>query len=98
MAGAMRKMAVYLGLVEDEENDLYDEDGYEDPAHSGVRRVDSPALRVTRPDDAATTVSYTPPRRAAVAADEGYRITTMHPRTYNEARTIGEHFREGIPV
>ena len=22
----------------------------------------------------------------------------MHPRTYNEARTIGEHFREGIPV
>jgi cell division inhibitor SepF len=26
------------------------------------------------------------------------RITTLHPRTYNEARTIGEHFREGIPV
>ena len=22
----------------------------------------------------------------------------MHPRTYNEARTIGEHFREGTPV
>ena len=26
------------------------------------------------------------------------RITTLHPRTYNEARTIGEHFREGTPV
>ena len=26
------------------------------------------------------------------------RITTLHPRTYNEARTIGEHFREGMPV
>jgi cell division inhibitor SepF len=26
------------------------------------------------------------------------RITTLHPRNYNEARTIGEHFREGIPV
>lgn len=26
------------------------------------------------------------------------RITTLHPRTYNEARTIGEHFREGSPV
>ncbi|HTU07649.1 MAG TPA: cell division protein SepF, partial [Trebonia sp.] len=24
--------------------------------------------------------------------------TTLHPRTYNEARTIGEHFREGTPV
>ena len=27
-----------------------------------------------------------------------YRITTLHPRTYNEARTIGEHFRAGTPV
>jgi cell division inhibitor SepF len=26
------------------------------------------------------------------------RITTVHPRTYNEARIIGEHFREGVPV
>lgn len=26
------------------------------------------------------------------------RITTVHPRTYNEARTIGEHFRDGVPV
>jgi cell division inhibitor SepF len=26
------------------------------------------------------------------------RITTLHPRTYNEARVIGEHFREGTPV
>jgi cell division inhibitor SepF len=30
--------------------------------------------------------------------DEGYRITTLHPRTYNEARQIGEHFRSGTPV
>jgi cell division inhibitor SepF len=26
------------------------------------------------------------------------RITTIHPRSYNEARTIGERYREGIPV
>ena len=26
------------------------------------------------------------------------QIATLHPRTYNEARTIGELFREGIPV
>jgi cell division inhibitor SepF len=31
-------------------------------------------------------------------AVDAYRITTMHPRTYNEARTIGEHFRSGVPV
>ena len=26
------------------------------------------------------------------------RIVTVHPRTYNEARVIGEHFRDGTPV
>ena len=104
MAGAMRKMAVYLGLVEDEEGEHYDDyDGYDDGAHAGatnvVRRHEpaaAPPLRVTRADE--TTVSYTPPRRTAVEAVDAYRITTMHPRTYNEARTIGEHFRESIPV
>lgn len=33
------------------------------------------------------------------AADERrYQITTLHPTTYREARTIGEHFRDGTPV
>ena len=27
-----------------------------------------------------------------------HRITTIHPRTYNDAKAIGENFREGIPV
>jgi cell division inhibitor SepF len=31
-------------------------------------------------------------------APQPYRITTVHPRTYNEARTIGERYREGCPV
>ncbi len=97
MAGAMRKMAVYLGLVEDEDPEFYDEDGYDESAGTVARRGDTPApLRVTRPDE--TTMSYSPPRRVATEAVDGYRITTMHPRTYNEARTIGEHFREGTPV
>ena len=33
------------------------------------------------------------PRRVALS-----RITTVHPRSYNEARTIGERYRDGIPV
>jgi cell division inhibitor SepF len=33
------------------------------------------------------------PRTADVS-----RIVTVHPRTYNEARTIGEHYRDGVPV
>jgi len=40
-------------------------------------------------------------RERAVVADDDerrYQITTLHPTTYNEARTIGEHFRDGVPV
>jgi len=39
--------------------------------------------------------------RPATQAEEDerrYQITTLHPTTYNEARTIGEHFRDGVPV
>jgi cell division inhibitor SepF len=27
-----------------------------------------------------------------------YRITTLHPHTYNDARRIGDEFRSGTPV
>jgi cell division inhibitor SepF len=35
---------------------------------------------------------------APAPAPQPYRITTLHPRTYNEARQIGESFRDGKPV
>ena len=27
-----------------------------------------------------------------------HRITTIHPRSYNDAKAIGESFRDGVPV
>ncbi|MGA4857141.1 cell division protein SepF [Streptomyces koyangensis] len=139
MAGAMRKMAVYLGLVED---DGYDGPGFDPddefepepeperdrrrhaPAHQEqaeepVRTPQPPAQRERepvplpaesgRPARIAPVASITPERQSleknapvimpkVVSEREPYRITTLHPRTYNEARTIGEHFREGTPV
>jgi len=47
------------------------------------------------------TVSKFPERRGVVPSPEVTelaRITTVHPRSYNEARVIGEHFRDGTPV
>jgi cell division inhibitor SepF len=35
---------------------------------------------------------------SAQVSTELHRITTIHPRTYNEAKTIGEAFRSGTPV
>ncbi|MEV0264485.1 cell division protein SepF [Streptomyces sp. NPDC050617] len=136
MAGAMRKMAVYLGLVED---DGYDGPGF-DPddefepepepdrarrqqqpqqtqqdepvrvAHPPAQREPAPLVAESgRPARIAPVASITPERQSleknapvimpkVVSEREPYRITTLHPRTYNEARTIGEHFREGTPV
>ncbi|MEU2946356.1 cell division protein SepF [Nocardiopsis alba] len=111
MAGAMRKMAVYLGLVEDDRYDHryadeYDEfDDFDEGAEEQRDRDADPARgEETRGGDVTDTGDYlgTGERRGgttttASTADLA-RITTLHPRTYNEARTIGEHFREGTPV
>ncbi|GGL96401.1 MULTISPECIES: cell division protein SepF [Micromonospora] len=37
-------------------------------------------------------------RAPVVEEEQRYQITTLHPTTYREARTIGEHFRDGVPV
>jgi cell division inhibitor SepF len=42
---------------------------------------------------------HTPqPQPRPVEEEQRYQITTLHPTTYREARTIGEHFRDGVPV
>ena len=96
MSGAMRKVGVYLGLLEDD--DRYgDEPGHDDDQddHGQARQV--PAQRPQQGGATVAQLAERRPRPAPVMAELS-RITTLHPRTYNEARTIGEHFREGIPV
>jgi cell division inhibitor SepF len=108
MASAMRKMAVYLGLVEDDRyDDDYDEyDIYDDEAADRRRTErsddESPVPSLGTADQSEGEQKAFPnerrPSLAESAVSDLARITTLHPRTYNEARTIGEHFREGTPV
>ena len=119
MPGSMRKLGLYLGLVEDDEDhrdrryadDAYDEDDLDDAAPVVSRRWSPPQetgrtttmrrpLEDTGRSRSAVALDTAPPRIAPVPAPQAdtYRITTLHPRTYNEARTIGEHFRQGTPV
>jgi cell division inhibitor SepF len=97
MASAMRKMAVYLGLVEDDRRyadnyEAYDEyDDYDEPADAVEPAAPARADYAGYPTD--HRIDTVPPQQVELA-----RITTLHPRTYNEARTIGEHFRDGTPV
>jgi cell division inhibitor SepF len=103
MAGAMRKMAVYLGLVEDED-DQYDElEAEQQPEPQLVRRYAADEQpRVERPTVVRRSSRNVETHRGATAtvapARPNYRITTVQPRTYNEARQIGEYFREEVPV
>jgi cell division inhibitor SepF len=120
MPGAMRKLGLYLGLVEDDEDGRHgyaDDDhyGYDEaphesaPAPTRAYRTDlgpRPAGRPPYSDSHQTRGSMAldtapaPAHRPYVSAvpEDAYRITTLTPRTYNEARTIGENFREGTPV
>jgi cell division inhibitor SepF len=99
MAGAMRKVGVYLGLLED--TDRYEDDDYADGESPVATRGASAAgrpVQVVRDDRATSVASLAERRKPGTVLTELSRITTLHPRNYNEARTIGEHFREGIPV
>jgi cell division inhibitor SepF len=110
MAGAMRKMGVYLGLVEDDDiaTDSYervqpvpervvarrDEGGYGRATATEERHVRAEAY--VKPE--AYAEPEPTPGEYADYEYPSYRITTLHPRTYNEARTIGEQFRSHTPV
>ncbi len=106
MSGAMRRIGEYLGLLEDTGVDY---DSYDGDDHHTQESASVPAERAARPREAreprpATVADLAERRRAtpvsgpAPVAAAFSQITTLHPRTYNEARTIGENFREGTPV
>ena len=136
MAGAMRKMAVYLGLVEDQDYaDDYDEPVEERPRRETRSEGESRSSRgrESRPSrdndrygrEEQSSVRVTEPRTSSVRTirepreirDEAYdrpydrnvsvqtlatpgdmKISTIHPRSYNDARRIGEDYRDGVPV
>ncbi|MCU0300464.1 MAG: cell division protein SepF [Candidatus Nanopelagicales bacterium] len=112
MAGAMRKMAVYLGLVEDDLDADYDLDQADarsrarepytvpqaaDPRPRPVEVAARPVPAATGLSDRVTSTATLRPTGSAGGADV-YRIETLHPRSYNDARRIGEEYREGVPV
>jgi cell division inhibitor SepF len=103
MAGVLKRVGEYLGLVDDDAR--YDEyaDDQDETAGRGARRSET-AYGADRDDydDPRAEVSTLPRRdhgiRPVKEAAELSRITTLRPRTYNDARIVGEHFRDGTPV
>ncbi len=99
MANALRKMANYLGLMDD--LDLGSEQEVE-KTFSHPKTQEQRAKTYLRPATLAVAPSLAAPVTAAASLQLDLpvldRIITLHPRFYNEARTIGEQYREGNPV
>jgi cell division inhibitor SepF len=74
--------------------------GYEEPAFRGGRReFERPRFNTLH--GATRGAVAMEPRRMAALFEEGSplaKITTLRPKDYSEARTIGERFRDGTPV
>ena len=107
MAERLRRAAAWLGLVTDDRYADYDERDEAEELTEGISRdelldpseraANVTPLETRRSGGGAATATLAPPTARPRMADVS-RIITVHPRTYNEARTIGEHFRDGIPV
>ncbi|MCL3778243.1 MULTISPECIES: cell division protein SepF [unclassified Actinomyces] len=84
---ALHKMTSFLGYAQPAEDEY--EQGYEVAAEPYAEDAyeAEPAY-----------ASYEEEAPAPVAVPDLRRIVTVHPTTYNEARVIGEAFRDGVPV
>lgn len=95
MAGAIRKAAAWFGLSDDSR---YDEQyrAYGEPTEDVFTAED------VEVEVAPAPVTPLPERRPTVKAvpqvADLSRIVSVRPRSYNEARAIGENFRDGVPV
>ncbi|HEY9468115.1 MAG TPA: cell division protein SepF [Propionibacteriaceae bacterium] len=64
------------------------------PAQTAPAKTAAKTAATHASASSAGTTTLAPHARTADVS----RIITVHPRTYNEARVIGEHFRDGVPV
>lgn len=103
MAGVWRKTMKYLGLVEEDEFDELGEPAGEEVT-AGARRQGSEdgAWRRSRRGLPGTSPGHEMPEAIIRTIPQSRPTTsTIHraePKRFNEAREIGERFKDGVPV
>lgn len=99
---AWHNAMVALGLANE-----VDDDYYEDEQNKRESSTSSSAARRTEVGEThhEREAQVTPIRQRPSVVSAGrpveesmHRITTIHPRSYNDAKAIGESFRDGVPV
>ena len=105
MAQMIRRAGDWIALISDEDEDRYGDDveQFSEPIYRpDTRQGESVVTPINRKQGDHQERARTEERVAVREPDplgaDLSRIITVHPRTYNEARTIGEHFRDGVPV
>ena len=95
-----RKFAAWLGLVEDGRYQSDEELEIDGDLTDDVYVEDEPSQEISRVSPLPTRRPKPVPPTAAVQKEMAdlSRIVSVRPRSYNEARIIGENFRDGIPV
>ncbi|HKV18384.1 MAG TPA: cell division protein SepF [Mycobacterium sp.] len=97
------------GRMDGRYDDRYEDDempggyrgGYPDEGRFHPREFDRAAPRFAPLRGSTRGALAMDPRRMAMLFDESSplsKITTLRPKDYSEARTIGERFRDGTPV
>jgi cell division inhibitor SepF len=91
MASAFKRVAGYLGLMDEEELDHGSVNG-------NVAAAPSPRAVRSKPTFEVVGKTSAPIASPVIEPQSMDRIISLTPRTYSEARLIGEHYREGKPV
>lgn len=93
-------MALYLGLVDD--GSAGEESFTPSTAKSAPAARPRPVIpNLVSSARRSVELVHSAPQTHALALDLDApveKIVTLHPRSYNDARTIGEHYREYTPV
>lgn len=89
MASLWRRTMVYLGLVDDDEyND------YQEPAAAPAARASDGAIRPLREDGAVMTRPSVVRTMPSVAP----KVYVIEPQGFNDAQEVGDHLKENQPV
>ncbi|MDN5901192.1 MAG: cell division protein SepF [Brachybacterium sp.] len=99
--GTWRNAMVALGLANEVDDEYYEDERlrHDEVAASPRRTERGPEPAPEREAQVTPIRQHSSVVSMAPAVEESmHRITTIHPRSYNDAKAIGESFRDGVPV
>ena len=99
--GTWRNAMVALGLANEVDDEYYEDErlSHDEAAAPSRRTERGPEPAPEREAQVTPIRQHSNVVAMAPAVEESmHRITTIHPRSYNDAKAIGESFRDGVPV